>query len=363
MTADTAGGVWNYALELARALAPLGIETGLAALGPPLTPAQRWEVEGAGLTRLFEIECRLEWMQDPWSDVRRSGERLLEIEADFHPDAVHLNTFAHGALAWSAPVLVVGHSCVLSWWRAVRGEAAPPAWDRYRIEVRRGLQAAAAVAAPSRAMLASLASDYGPLQAPRVIPNARDPNGFGPADRKEPFVFAAGRLWDEAKNISALECAAPRVGWPVFVAGSFENPDGGVRAARAVRTLGVLSAGEMAGWLARASIYALPARYEPFGLSVLEAALSGCALVLGEIPSLVENWYGAALFVRPDDSGALESAVQLLIKNETRRRELARLARERAQRFTPAAMARAYLAAYQEIARCRIQPAAGPVSR
>ncbi len=33
----------------------------------------------------------------------------------------------------------------------------------------------------------------------------------------------------------------------------------------------------------------LPARYEPFGLSVLEAALSGCALVLGDIPSLRES--------------------------------------------------------------------------
>ena len=34
----------------------------------------------------------------------------------------------------------------------------------------------------------------------------------------------------------------------------------------------------------------LPARYEPFGLSILEAALSGCALVLGDLPSLRELW-------------------------------------------------------------------------
>ena len=44
--------------------------------------------------------------------------------------------------------------------------------------------------------------------------------------------------------------------------------------------------------MARASIYALPARYEPFGLSILEAALSGAALVLGDIPSLREVWGG-----------------------------------------------------------------------
>ena len=50
-----------------------------------------------------------------------------------------------------------------------------------------------------------------------------------------------------------------------------------------------------------ASIFALPARYEPFGLSILEAALSGCALVLGDLPSLRELWTGAAMFVPPDD--------------------------------------------------------------
>jgi glycogen(starch) synthase len=52
----------------------------------------------------------------------------------------------------------------------------------------------------------------------------------------------------------------------------------------------------------------LPARYEPFGLSVLEAALSGCALVLGDIASLREVWGGAACYVRPGDSRAAPRA-------------------------------------------------------
>ena len=71
-----------------------------------------------------------------------------------------------------------------------------------------------------------------------------------------------------------------------------------------VRLLGKLSESELARHYARAAIYCLPARYEPFGLSVLEAALSGCALVLGDIPSLRENWTGAAEFAPPDDASA-----------------------------------------------------------
>ena len=69
----------------------------------------------------------------------------------------------------------------------------------------------------------------------------------------------------------------------------------------AVHWLGRLPAQLISGWYERAAIYALPARYEPFGLSVLEAASQGCALVLGDIASLRENWDDAAVFVPPDD--------------------------------------------------------------
>ena len=35
------------------------------------------------------------------------------LERRLRPDVVHLNGYTHGALPWRAPVLVVGHSCVL----------------------------------------------------------------------------------------------------------------------------------------------------------------------------------------------------------------------------------------------------------
>ena len=111
---------------------------------------------------------------------------------------------------------------------------------------------------------------------------------------KEPFILAVGRLWDEAKNVAALERVAPRLGWPVSVAGEEAHPGGGQVRPGHVRRLGRLAPEALAPWFARASIYALPARYEPFGLSALEAALAGCALVLGDIPSLREVWGDAA---------------------------------------------------------------------
>jgi glycogen synthase len=99
----------------------------------------------------------------------------------------------------------------------------------------------------------------------------------------------------------------------------------------------------------RATIYALPARYEPFGLTALEAALAGCALVLGDIPTLREVWGDAAVFVPPDDHQALADAINGLIADQQRRSSLVAKARDRAQLLNAHRMAEGYMRAYREL--------------
>ncbi len=357
LSADTMGGVWTFALELARALGGQKVEKiALATMGAPLSPQQRAEVALLPHVQVYESGYKLEWMDDPWDDVARAGDWLLEVERAFRPDVVHLNgTLSHGALAWQSPVLVAAHSCVTSWWQAVKNEAAPPpAWDRYRHEVGRGLRAADMVVAPTRALLKTLERNYGPLPRTSVVPNGRDAARFLPAVQKQPFVLAAGRVWDEAKNIAALAHVAPGLPWPVYVAGEAERPGGGSAETGRIPNLhfsGRLAPDCLAGYLSRAAIYALPARYEPFGLSVLEAGLAGCALVLGDIASLREVWGSdAALFVPPDDPDALRDAICRLITRPAERERLAARAHARALAYSPERMARGYQAAYASLA-------------
>jgi glycosyltransferase involved in cell wall biosynthesis len=208
------------------------------------------------------------------------------------------------------------------------------------------------VLAPTQAMLAALERHYGCFGRSGVIPNGRDPALFQPRV-KEPFIFAVGRLWDEAKNGAILEKVAPSLAWPVYVAGEERHPAGGQVRYRSVRALGRLSPPTLARWLARAAIYALPARYEPFGLSVLEAGLAGCALVLGDIPSLRESWDGAAVFVAPDDASALAATLEALRQDSSRLAALAARARTRALAFTPQRMLKGYLAAYRQLLQAR----------
>jgi glycogen(starch) synthase len=348
MTTDTVGGVWSYAVELARALDRRGVRVALATMGALLTPHQRAQLSGIELLTLHESDYRLEWMQQSAEDVQRAGDWLLALERECRPDLVHLNQFSFGALPFAAPTLVVAHSCVLSWWRAVHGQAAPQVWDRYRARVAKGLAGAGRVAAPTRAMLDSLAQNYGHGRPGLVLGNGRSPAQYRPA-AKQPFVLAAGRFWDAAKNLEALQSVAPSLPWPIRVAGSTSQPDGGTVQPANVHCLGDLAAEALASHMAGAAIYALPARYEPFGLSVLEAGLSGCALVLGDIPSLREIWGAAAVYVAPDDHESLRRALARLIAHPAERARLGEAARARALHFTPSRMADAYLAAYASL--------------
>lgn len=352
MTTDTVGGVWSYSTQLAAELARHGVVVGLATVGRRPDPDQAAEAMAIPGLQLFMSDFRCEWMEDCWQDVARTGTWLLQLEERFRPDVVHLSSYCNAVEPFTAPVLVVAHSCVLSWWREVRGRDAPRETDRYRRAVMRGLRAADRVVAPTNTMLRWLRALYGPLPSTSVILNGRCPRRFRP-ERKKNFVFACGRLWDEAKNLGALEWAAPRIAWPVEVVGPLRHPDGGTRAASNVRCRGVMSQHDVAARMARAAICAHPARYEPFGLVPLEAALSGCALVLGDTDTLREIWGDAALYVDPDEPASLVHALDRLIGSKALQRRLAQRARARALRLTARRMGEAYLRLYGEMLRPR----------
>jgi glycogen synthase len=334
MSTDVVGGVWTYATELRRELAAAGIEVVLAALGPVAPPEP-----GVAYRR-----SRLEWQEEPWEDVRATGEWLRELARRERVDLVHLNGYAHGALPWRVPAVVVGHSCVLSWHEAVRGAPAGEGWERYRREVTAGLCGADVVVVPTAAMRSALRRLYGFEGHCRVISNGASPHPSHGYDARQQLVLGAGRLWDEAKGLRTLDAAAARIRWPVAVAG-----DPGGTTAHNVRLLGQLDRQSLRARMGRAAIFAHPALYEPFGLVVLEAALGACALVLGDIPSLREQWDGAALFVAPGDAAALAAALERLIGDDELRGSLASRARRRALRNDARTMAGAYAALYRRV--------------
>lgn len=350
MTADSIGGVWTYALQLASELGRRDVEVTLVVMGGKPRPDQAAEAAALQNVTLVGTDFRLEWMSNPEADLQLSGELLLELEAEQRPDIVHLNGYSHAALPFGAPVLVAAHSDVSSWWRACRGTSVPPEWSAYSARIASGIAAADLVVSPTAAYFADLVAHHGAPYAHRIIPNGRDPAGFA-ATEKRAVVLAAGRLWDEGKNITSLCRAAEGLSWPVLIAGESASPEGGelTPAANVVR-LGRLSSADVAARMAEAAVFAAPARYEPFGLAILEAALSGCALVLGDIPTLRELWDEAAVFVAPNDFEALRDTLESLLFDPDRAATLGQRSRRRAGRYSAVRMGEAYWEAYLSLA-------------
>jgi glycosyltransferase involved in cell wall biosynthesis len=347
MTADAVGGVWNYALSLCAALPQHRFV--LAVMGPAPSPAQRDAARALPNVVIEERGFRLEWMTGAETDLPAGRDWLSALAQRYRAALFHCNGYAHATSRVGCPMLAVAHSDVLSWWAAVHNEPAPPSWDAYRREVFAGLTAADCVVAPTRAVLDDLSREYGFAgRHALVIRNGIDLRCYARRPKRQ-IVMAAGRLWDAAKNLALLDEIAAQLPWSVEIAGDGAHPESGSVSFGAASPLGILAPGEMAQRLGQAAIFAAPARYEPFGLGILEAAASSCALVLGDIASLRENWDGAAVFVPPDDRPRWRAGLAALMANEHRRENLAAAARQRAQSFSREAMARGYAALYDQL--------------
>jgi glycosyltransferase involved in cell wall biosynthesis len=138
----------------------------------------------------------------------------------------------------------------------------------------------------------------------------------------------------------------------VVFAGDVIHPEGGTASVfdGNVRLLGRLSQAELGGWLERARLYVSPARYDPFGLLPLQAALAGCALLLSDIRSYRELWDGVAAFFDAGDAAGFRRRWSELLEDDETCLAMARRARARAlERFGARRMANEYLRLYESL--------------
>ena len=272
VTADAVGGVHRYAVDLAAGLAQRGIETVLVGLGPRPSAAQRAEAEA--VAELVWLDQPLDWLVDDPAALEAIPAALARIAHERDVDLLHLNLPTQAAgLRTDLPVVVASHSCVVTWFAAVRGSGLPEGWDWQFDLNARGLQRADVVLAPSRSHAQLMHSVYGRLGDLAVVANSTASRAL--SSEREPFVFAAGRWWDEGKNGAVLDAAAQHLNWPVRMAGATVGPNEAALDLRHAEALGPLSAPATIDLLSRASIVASPSAYEPFGLVALEAAASG----------------------------------------------------------------------------------------
>ncbi len=349
MTVDAVGGVWQYATELCRALAPHGCELVLACLGPSPSSSRRDDIAAISGVEFIDTGLDLDWLAPDAATVAATAVTIAALAVTTRVDIVHLNQPALAAEAsFLVPIVAAVHSCVATWWDAVHGGEPPASFAWQTKRVYEGLRRADAVVAPSRAFAEAVARAYGLPALPEVVPNGRTPFVLPPI-APERFAFTAGRLWDRGKNIAALDGVAGRLHVPLQAAGPLIGPNGQGITLHHIAALGQLDDQALAGRLAGNPVFVSAARYEPFGLAVLEAALAGCPLVLADIASFRELWDGAAQFVDPDDEDGFVSAIEALLADDPARARWGAAARRQAARFAPSRMAEAMMAIYARV--------------
>jgi glycosyltransferase involved in cell wall biosynthesis len=187
-------------------------------------------------------------------------------------------------------------------------------------------------------MLDTLRSTYLGVVNGVVIHHGRNPVHFNPYIAKNNEVIAVGHLLDPASQVHLL--ADRQYPLPVCVVDSKPDHSREARVCADVR-FGMGSEGVVMGgarsesqlrlMYSRASIYVSASCYEPSGMTILEAALSRCALILNDIPALREIWGPAAVFFRTNDPDSLCDAVRILNSDAELRRSFANSAFNRAR--------------------------------
>ena len=350
LTTDVVGGVWRYTATLASALTERGHDCAVAIVGR----AERERLEELpSQVEVVQRDLRLEWMENGVQDVPAGTEWIADAARRWGADLVHLNQFAYAAGEFEAPVLVVAHSDVLSWFSEVKGTDAPAEWGGYAEAVGKGLAAADVVVAPTAYQAALLERHYGRAGV-RVIHNGIQP----PAAAEPPFeersmVMVAGRAWDEAKGVAVLEEALEELGEDapaVHLVGPRTGPEGQEVPVRRLIAHGEVPGEAMERFYGNARLYIGTSLYEPFGLSPLEAAAHGSALLLSGIGSFRELWGDVATFFESGDSSDLARRLVDLLADEDALAQQAQAARVRARTcYTRDRMVDAYEALYREM--------------
>ncbi|URD60793.1 glycosyltransferase family 4 protein [Sphingomonas sp. KRR8] len=347
LTTDAVGGVWTYSLDLAREVAAQDDMVVLLAVLGPAPNAEQLDAAAAipGL-QLIDTGLPLDWTAGSAEEVRAAANALALLAEQSGADLVQIHAPALALASYPVPVITVVHSCVATWWSAIRSGSLPADLAWRRDLATEGLRRSDLLAAPSRSFATALRDTYGLKHAPIDVPNGRVPLTAGSEIAPGGFVLTTGRLWDEGKNIATFDQAAALTALPFRAAGASEGPNGAAIQLRHAEALGQVDESTLTALLSKRPIFVSPARYEPFGLSVLEAAQAGCPLVLSDIPTFRELWDGAALFA--DTAEQIAAAVERLTGEDEARR-FGDAARTRATRFSPQATARAMLTHYNSL--------------
>jgi glycosyltransferase involved in cell wall biosynthesis len=332
---DFGGGGEYVVLRMVSGLRSAGVDARVLTAGDP----KLTDYEGIPTTRL------------PISRYRFN--LAVRSIIDHARDVDIIQTYAYHACL---PSLIAGRILkkpvvcyMLAYYQDIWRKVSPPligrlraSWEHYLV-----MRGYARIIFPSRhALNAALAAGVSPERATFNCPSI-DLDQYAPALRKEDVVLFAGKL-DPRKGIDdvlAVAQALPRIRFRIMGFGPEEER---VRQASSpnVEFIEFKRGKPLRDAFASARIFLSPSMGETFGLSVLEAMASGCA-VISSAPLEFEGFR-----VRHGDRSAMISAVEALHSNREMVSRMGASNIERARKFSWTEHTRVLLDIYSACCPC-----------
>lgn len=167
---------------------------------------------------------------------------------------------------------------------------------------------------------------------------------------ESPYLLTVGTRWPR-KNLNLAIQAAEHLpaSLPHRLAVTGKAGWGDEASGSRVLTTGYVDSDLLSALYSGADLYLAPARYEGFGITLLEAFRAGCPVLASDIPAHREVAGDAAVYAADDDREAWTHAAAELLGDEPRRQKLIEAGRVRESHFTWEQAARATEAVYREL--------------
>ena len=318
MTTDVKSEVWDYSLTLSRALLKhINAEILMISLGGNPTDTQREELKDLNIEFQFT-----DFSPDLFADIEANPD-ILKMKSlfestikEFNPHIVHLN---HGYpnFDFNKPCVFACHGDLLNkkMWHSDTNRHGSLHQNllNYKQIINKNLNKSDIIIAQSRFIAECIIKTYNFRKGIKIIYNGIDYKPYSGMP-ETPTLLASGDLSDRSKNINLLLNIAYKLPDNIKIKIIGESlPD--KKLPRNVEFLGNLSGSELQEVYKNSSIYLALSSYEPNGLSSIQAAYSGCAILANDIPVFKELWGDCACIFEKDNVNSLMRCINNLVEN------------------------------------------------
>ena len=303
MTTDVKSEIWDYSLTLSRSLLKhFNAEISMISMGGKPTDRQKEELENLNIEFQFtdfqhDIFADIEANQDI-SNIKTLFENTIK---EFNPHIIHLN---HGYpnFDFKTPCVFTCHDNLLN-----------KNLLNYKQTINKSLNNADIIIAQSKFTAECLMKTYNLKTGIRIIYNGIDYNPYS-GSPESPTLVACENSPNPGKNINFLLNIAYKlpdnIKMKIIVDSKpYRKPP------RNVEFFTNLAGSELQAVYKNSSIYLALSNYESNGLSSIQAAYSGCAILANDLPIFKELWGDCAYIFERDNPNSLMRCINNLIEN------------------------------------------------